>query len=303
MTDPDHLAARIASTQIADSNPQASWNWMETKLSDLTWIVKQSQLPLDWIQAEQLENPVCNELTEWLKENYDHLNARFHISLIAALVLTAWALSHQIKHNEGNIPSECKKGANMVEYAHSLVWDHEYWTTQSGWKAKVPLFHLWLIFISAIVVEESPWWQREEQKVQTQSIKKASHTPEQEENTNMMSAFHTKLHIPNAFKPGSCFLKDWKLHTKAMLEAGLATVYKHLAQPAHMCPVFCAVRHFLGDKCCRLHIGEKFQVPAFKMHVPSNSLRHKASEQSLCEDSESSNDDDENPGAWSYPCW
>jgi hypothetical protein len=138
---------------------------------------------------------VCNELTEWLKENYDGLDARFHISLIAALILTAWAPSHRIKQNEGNIPSERRKGANMVEYAHSLVWDHEYWTTQSGWKAKVPLFHLWLIFISAIVVEESPWWQREEQKVRTQSIKKASRTPEQEENTNMMSAFHTKMRM------------------------------------------------------------------------------------------------------------
>ncbi|KAF8305399.1 uncharacterized protein EI90DRAFT_3026971 [Cantharellus anzutake] len=197
----------------------------------------------------------------------------------------------------------------MVEYAHSLVWDHEYWTTQSGWKAKVPLFHLWLIFISAIVVEESPWWQREERKVRTQSIKKASRTPEQEENTNMMSAFHTKLQrkgitvailarlnlveacSPNAFKPGSRFLKDWNSIQRQRLELGWQ-LFTSTWHNQHTC-VLCSVQ---------LHIGEKFRVPAFKMRVPSNSLRHKASEQSLREDSESSDDDDENPGAWSYPC-
>jgi hypothetical protein len=106
---------------------------------------------------------------------------------------------------------------------------------------------------------------------------------------------------PNAFKPGSRSGTDWRRHPKDVLESRLAIVYKHLAQPPHMCPVFCAVRYFLGDECRSLHVLESFRVPPFKERVPSGSLTHKASEVSLRADSESSEEDAENPGLSARP--
>ncbi|KAF8319884.1 uncharacterized protein EI90DRAFT_3132171 [Cantharellus anzutake] len=246
---------------------------------------------------------MSQELTNWVTESYDMSDARFHISLIAAFILTAWAPFHQVKHNEGEVPVGWAKGANMVEYANSLVWDCEYGKTQSGWKAKPPLFHLWLIYICSILVEDSPWWRRHKQKARTQSIKLASHTAEQGKNVEMMTMFNTKLQAckPNAFKPGSRYQMDWRRHPKEVLESRLATISKHLAQPPHMCPVFCAVRYFLGDECHSLHIVESFRVPPMKERVPSTSLAHKASEASLRADSESSEDEAENPGLSAHP--
>jgi hypothetical protein len=136
---------------------------------------------------------MSQELTNWVTESYDMSDARFHISLITAFILTAWAPFHRVKHNEGKIPAERAKGANMVEYANSLVWDREYGKTQSGWKSKPPLFHLWLIYICGILVEDSPWWRRHEQKVRTQSIKLTSRTAEQGKNAEMMTTFNSKL--------------------------------------------------------------------------------------------------------------
>ncbi|KAF8312292.1 uncharacterized protein EI90DRAFT_3137554 [Cantharellus anzutake] len=302
MSDPDCLAASIASTQITEGNPQASWHWIDARLGDLTWVIKRSRLPLDWIQQDILKDPMSQELTNWVTESYDMSDARFHISLIAAFILTAWAPFHRVKHNEEKIPVERAKGANMVEYANSLVWDREYGKTQSGWKAKPPLFHLWLIYICGIL-----------------SIKLASRTAEQGKNAEMMTTFNTKLqrkgvtiavlarlHLveackPNAFKPGSRYQMDWRRHPKEVLESRLATISKHLAQPPHMCPVFCAVRYFLGDECRSLHIVESFRVPPMKERVPSTSLAHKASEASLRADSESSEDEAENPGLSARP--
>jgi hypothetical protein len=193
MSDPDRLAACVASTQITEGNPQASWKWMQVRLSDLTWVIKRSRLPLDWIQDDILKDPMSQELTQWVNNSYDMADARFHISLIVALILTAWAPFHRVKHKEGKIPAERVKGANMVEYANSLVWDCEYGQNQAGWKAKPPLFHLWLIFICGILVEDSPWWQRHEQRVQIKSIKLASRTPEQGRNAEIMTTFNSKL--------------------------------------------------------------------------------------------------------------
>jgi hypothetical protein len=98
---------------------------------------------------------------------------------------------------------------------------------------------------------------------------------------------------------------DWRHHPKDVLESRLATIFKHLAQPPHMCPVFCAVCYFLGDECHLLHIVESFRVPPMKEQVPSNLLAHKPSEASLRADSESS-EDAENPGLSAHPrkrCW
>jgi hypothetical protein len=189
--DPYVQAASIASTQITESNPQASWNWEDVKLCDLSWIVKRSRLPLDWIQEDLLDNPICNELTDWVTANYDGGDARFHISLIAALILAAWAPSHRVKIVGGH----AKGRDNMTEYAHSLPWDHEHGKSQVGWKQKEPIFHLWIIFISSVLVEGSPWWQRQEKKLRVRSIKKKARTTAQGDNASMMSKFNSKLRM------------------------------------------------------------------------------------------------------------
>lgn len=102
------------------------------------------------------------------------------------------------------------------------------------------------------------------------------------------------------FTSFSHFGIDWKLHSMETLTRSLGVVSTHLRQPAHMCPVFCAVRHFLGEECRRLHTTELFRVP-LHLSLPTSPLAHRGSQQSLREDSESSQDDDDNPGLAAHP--
>jgi hypothetical protein len=189
--DPDRLAAHIASTQITENNPQASWNWSEVKLSDLPWIIKRSRLPLDWTHAEIMQDPMCEMLSTWLKDSYTISDPRFHLSLIAALILTAWAPNHCIKHQSDKVSSKVAKNANMVEYGSTLAWDLEH--KEAGWTARSPLFHVWLIFISGVLVDTSPWWQLTKEKLETKTVKLRDRTSAQLANREMLSKFQSKI--------------------------------------------------------------------------------------------------------------
>ena len=192
-SDPEQLAASLVSTQITEQNPQASWEWVKTKLEDLPWIIKRTRLPSDWIHLEDAQNDtLCNELTAWLSNSFNKSDARFHISLIAAIILTAWAPFHRVKAPEDASKKKHSKQANMVDYGKNLPWDQEYGMKQSGWKARAPLFHLWLVFISGVLVDSSPWWERRRQKDKT-SKKKPSRTEEQERNIEIVTQFQGKL--------------------------------------------------------------------------------------------------------------
>ncbi|KAF8310815.1 uncharacterized protein EI90DRAFT_3139121 [Cantharellus anzutake] len=285
MIDPLRLAAHIASTQITENNPQSSWNRSEVKLSDLPWIIKRTRLPHDWICRENMGDALTQTLTTWLQNTYNISDARFHLSLIAALILTAWAPNHGIKHQKDEVPIKVAKNANMVEYASTLAWECE--RGRAGWVAKAPLFHFWLIFISGVLVENSPWWQLTNEKLEVKSTRVQNRTDAQLANRDILKNFQTKIqhkglyvsvlcrlnlvaaHTPNAFKNPCYYRKDWELHSLHELESSVATVTKHLAAPAERCPVFCAVSHFLGDQC----------------------RSRRASDQSLRADSESSSEE------------
>ncbi|KAF8342353.1 uncharacterized protein EI90DRAFT_3011842 [Cantharellus anzutake] len=190
--DPDYQAARLASIKLTSANPQSSWTWMDTKLSDLTWVFERSRLPTDWITKDNLKDSFTAELTNWLKSAYSASNPRFKLALLASLIITAWAPNHRVKEISEKIPKKISLGANMREYGNNLCWDLEHGQSAAGWKARPPLFHLWLLFISGVLNTSSPWWGRRTLKEHCKGIKKADRTAEQALNDTMFSNFRDK---------------------------------------------------------------------------------------------------------------
>jgi hypothetical protein len=138
-----------------------------------------------------MQDPMSELLSTWLKDSYTISDARFHLSLIASLILTAWAPNHRIKHQSDKVSSKVAKNANMVEYGSTLAWDLE--RKEAGWIAKAPLFHTWLIFISGVLVDTSPWWRLTNEKLEVKTVKLSDRTVAQLENREMLSKFHSRI--------------------------------------------------------------------------------------------------------------